>query len=92
MLMATLVALLQMSTECGSATLDDVLKGSALLARKQLSIGLEKAGTKSSEDIRQFQMWPAHGVGVGSGSTEGLGTSRSRGLVVERNDSVETCR
>jgi hypothetical protein len=41
--MATLVALLQMSTECGSATLDDVLKGSALLTRKQLGIGLEKA-------------------------------------------------
>jgi hypothetical protein len=40
LLMATLGALLHVSTECGTATLDDVSKRSTLFVTKRLGIGL----------------------------------------------------
>jgi hypothetical protein len=90
LLMAALSALLHMSTQCCSPTLDDVSKRSTLLAIKKLVIGLWKPCVESLKDIRQFQMWLGHDVAVGS--TEELVSSRSRGLIVERSDNVDTCR
>ena len=64
LLMATLVALLQMPAQCGGATLCDVPQDTALRGRKH-EIGLfQRIKVKTSEDIRQLQVWLVHASGL----------------------------
>ena len=85
LLMAAVVALLDVSAQGGSPAGGDVAQGAALLRRERAAVAVEEGITIVAEDLGHFEPRSGHGR-----DSPGRGSSRSSGLRVAWTAAGET--